>query len=123
MARQKKVKLSGLAEGDKVVMVNCLEAETHKDKVWVTKSEPWILSGHTEVIMLEGYRGCFATEMLQKVFGICLHCGEVLTTIAYGDYCKDCDNALNDETVFEVADQMRLNILADMHNGEHHGKS
>ena len=53
--------------GDKVVMHTCLEAETHKDKVWTVSSNPWILGGHTEVVMLEGHRGCFATEYLRKV--------------------------------------------------------
>lgn len=52
--------------GDKVIMVNCLEAEKHKDKVWEVRSEPWDLCG-TEVVLLKGKSGGFATKFLQKV--------------------------------------------------------
>ena len=53
--------------GTAVKMVNCLEAENRKDQVFITNSEPWMLSGHTPVVMLEGYRGCFGTNFLQVV--------------------------------------------------------
>jgi hypothetical protein len=45
-------------------MVNCLEAERHKDKIWTTRSEPWMLCG-SEVVLLEGKAGGFATEFLE----------------------------------------------------------
>lgn len=66
MSRPRKIKPSGLKPGDKVKMVRCLEAENYPDKVWITRSEPWDLCG-SEVILLEGFRGGFATEFLQKV--------------------------------------------------------
>jgi hypothetical protein len=42
--------------GTEVRMVNCLEAESHADKIWITASEPWELGSKTWVVMLEGYR-------------------------------------------------------------------
>jgi hypothetical protein len=57
---------SGLKKGDKVIMVNCSEAEKYKDKVWVVRSDPWDLCG-SEVVLLEGKSGGFATEMLREV--------------------------------------------------------
>lgn len=67
MPKPRKIYVSGLKLGDKVKMVNCLEAESYPDKIWTTRSEPWIMSGHTEMIMLEGFRGGFCTEMLERV--------------------------------------------------------
>lgn len=55
-----------LKQGDKVIMVNCLEAEKYKGKVWEVRSEPWNLCG-TEVVLLRGKSGGFATDFLQKV--------------------------------------------------------
>jgi len=52
--------------GTKVRMVNCLEAERYKDKIWTTRSEPWMLCG-SEVVLLEGKAGGFATEFLEIV--------------------------------------------------------
>lgn len=59
---------SGLRLGDKVVMHTCYEAsmEKYRDKVWTVESEPWDLCG-SEVVLLEGYRGGFATEYLRKI--------------------------------------------------------
>lgn len=58
----------GLKPQDKVVMHSCYEArkEKYKDKVWTVKSEPWDLCG-SEVVLLDGYSGGFATEFLKKV--------------------------------------------------------
>ena len=66
--KRHKSKPSGLKPGDKVVMHTCAEArlEKYKDKVWTVVSEPWDLCG-SEVVMLEGFRGGFATEYLKKV--------------------------------------------------------
>lgn len=60
------MKREALNVGDKVVMVNCLEAEKYKDKVWIVRSNPWILCG-TEVVLLEDYSGGFSTKCLKKV--------------------------------------------------------
>lgn len=53
--------------GTTVVMVKCGEADNHKDQVFKTRSTPWMLEGHTPVVMLEGYCGCFGTKFLQEV--------------------------------------------------------
>ena len=55
-----------LKMGDKVIMVNCLEAEKYKDKIWEVRSEPWDLCG-SEVVLLKGKSGGFAAEFLKKV--------------------------------------------------------
>lgn len=59
-------KLNTIQIGDRVTMVNCLEAERYKDKIWTVRSSSWELCG-TEVVLLEGYTGGFATEFLKKV--------------------------------------------------------
>lgn len=61
---------SGLIPEDKVIMHSCYEArkEKYKDKVWTVKSEPWDLCG-SEVVLLEGFNGGFATEYQKKVEG------------------------------------------------------
>lgn len=61
-------KPSGLHKDDRVVMHTCYEAslDKNKDKVWTVASEPWDLCG-SEVVLLEGYRGGFATEYLRKI--------------------------------------------------------
>ena len=63
----KATKLPNWPVGTDVKMVNCLEADGREDKVWTTRSEPWVLSGHTPVVMLDGYRGCFGTKFLKVV--------------------------------------------------------
>jgi hypothetical protein len=64
---KRKLKLSGLHEGNKVIMHTCSESrlEKYKDKVFTCTSEPWDLCG-SEVIMLDGVRGGFATGYLRK---------------------------------------------------------
>jgi len=52
--------------GTKVRMVNCLEAENYKDRVWVIASEPWQVGGNW-VVLLEGYKGGFAVKFLEEV--------------------------------------------------------
>ncbi|MEK4993224.1 hypothetical protein [Paenibacillus sp. FSL H7-0918] len=70
MEKQPKFKKSGLKPEDQVMMHSCYEArkEKYKDKVWTVKSEPWDLCG-SEVVLLEGFSGGFATEYLKKVEG------------------------------------------------------
>lgn len=50
--------------GTKVRMVNCLEAEDYKDKIWETRSEPWNLCG-TMVVALKGKSGGFDMTCLE----------------------------------------------------------
>lgn len=54
--------------GDQVVMHSCYEArkEKNKDRVWIVNSEPWELYG-SEVVLLDGYNGGFATKFLRVV--------------------------------------------------------
>jgi hypothetical protein len=48
-------------------MVNCLEATNHEyQHDWVTASEPWELCG-SWVVLLEGFRGGFSLDKLEKV--------------------------------------------------------
>ena len=65
--KRRKSKPSGLHVGDKVVMHACSESrlEKYKDKVFECVSEPWDLCG-SEVVLLDGVRGGFATEYLRK---------------------------------------------------------
>jgi hypothetical protein len=55
-----------LKSGEKVIMINCGEAEHYEGKVWVTRSEPWMLCG-SEVILIKGFSGGFATDCLARV--------------------------------------------------------
>ena len=55
-----------LKKGDRVKMVNCYEAEKYGDKIWTVRSDPWNVCG-SEVVLLEGKSGGFATTYLQKV--------------------------------------------------------
>lgn len=59
-----------LKPGDKVIMINCAEArmDKYKDKVFTVRSEPWDLCG-SEVVLLEGKSGGFATRCLKRVVG------------------------------------------------------
>ena len=52
--------------GTKVKMVNCLEADKYGDRIWVTRSEPWMCCG-TLVVALEGKSGGFAVDKLEIV--------------------------------------------------------
>lgn len=54
-----------LKVGDKVVMHTCSEAEKHEGKVWTCRTDEYEMCG-TQVVMLEGYSGCFAAEFLRK---------------------------------------------------------
>lgn len=52
--------------GTKVQMVNCAEAEIYKNRIWVTRSEPWRLGCGEWVVLLEGYSGGFALKYLTE---------------------------------------------------------
>ena len=55
-----------LKTGDKVVMINCYEAEKYGNKIWTCRSREWEVCGST-VILLEGKTGGFDVSCLQKV--------------------------------------------------------
>ena len=55
-----------LNPGDKVKMVDCVEAEHNGDEVWTVISNPWIVCG-SEVVLLDHYPGCFDTKCLKKI--------------------------------------------------------
>lgn len=57
---------SNLQVGEKVVMHTCYEAAKYDGRIWPVRSNPWIL-GVSEVVLLEGFSGGFATEYLQRV--------------------------------------------------------
>jgi hypothetical protein len=48
-------------------MVNCLEAENFKGRIWTTISEPWKIGKKEWVVLLDGYRGGFAVNYLEVV--------------------------------------------------------
>lgn len=52
--------------GTKVIMKNCAEVEKYAGRIWTTRSEPWDCCG-TEVVLLEGKAGGFATDCLEIV--------------------------------------------------------
>lgn len=56
-----------LFKGDKVKMVDCLEARGREDVVWTCQTDSFkSCSGH-EVVFLENFSGYFLTEFLQRV--------------------------------------------------------
>lgn len=59
--------MCNLKPGDKAVMNNRYSvSEKNRGKVWTVRSEPWELCG-TRVVLLEGYRGGYAVDGLDKV--------------------------------------------------------
>ncbi|WP_326083752.1 hypothetical protein, partial [Paenibacillus graminis] len=59
-----------LKKGDHVVMHTCIEAETHKGRIWTCKSDQFTRGTgvyEQDSVFLEGYSGSFAPEFLQKV--------------------------------------------------------
>lgn len=65
--RSKIIALPEWPVGTWVKMVNCSEARRHAGIMWKTKSEPYVMCGHTPVVLLDGYSGCFATNCLEVV--------------------------------------------------------
>lgn len=53
--------------GDKVKMINCIEAEINPDKIWIVRSESWKLGSGIWVVLLEGKTGGFCCDCLEKV--------------------------------------------------------
>lgn len=54
-------------DGDQVEMVDCLEAENNKGKVWSCRGDSFQACSGDEVVFLQGYRGYFDAECLHKV--------------------------------------------------------
>lgn len=59
-------KTTTLKKGDKVVMHTCMEANFYKDRVWTCKTDSYKKESGTEVVFLEGFRGCFSVDFLKK---------------------------------------------------------
>ncbi|WP_034256850.1 hypothetical protein [Adhaeribacter aquaticus] len=57
-----------LKKGDKVIMYNCLEGDSYKDKIWICKTDSFLYpyGDKEEMVFLEGFSGCFVTEYLKK---------------------------------------------------------
>lgn len=62
-----KNKTSTFKKGDKVVMHGCYEAtfEENKNKNWTCLTDSYRNKGGQNVVFLEGFSGCFATEFLK----------------------------------------------------------
>ncbi len=58
-----------IKKGDKVQMVNCMEADAHKDKIWTVRTDSFIPKNYPNelVVMLDGFAGWFACEYLIKI--------------------------------------------------------
>ena len=56
-----------LHKGDKVKMVECLEARGREDKVWTCQTDSFKCDAGVEVVFLEGFSGFFWTKYLRKV--------------------------------------------------------
>lgn len=52
--------------GDRVKMVNCFEARKNPDKIWIVRSDPWILESGEEVVKLEGKSRSISCYYLQS---------------------------------------------------------
>ena len=61
------MKKNVLHDGDKVKMFGCLEARGNEEKIWTCAGDSFEAYSGVEVVFLEGYRGYFSTEFLQKV--------------------------------------------------------
>ena len=55
--------IPSFAPGDQVIMLDCPEAEKHKDKIWEVKAGPQYLCG-SWVVWLSGYSGAFDCQRL-----------------------------------------------------------
>ena len=53
--------------GTTVMMVNCAEAEKYKDRIWTTRSKPWLLPNGERFVLLEGYSDGFPLRCLHEI--------------------------------------------------------
>lgn len=58
-------KTSTFKKGDKVIMVDCHEADYYKDKEWTCLTDSYISKSDVHVVHLEGFAGAFAVEYLK----------------------------------------------------------
>ncbi len=56
-------------KGDRVVMHTCYEStfEKYKNKIWTCQTDSYLDKAKQDVVFLEGFSGCFASEYLQLV--------------------------------------------------------
>ena len=61
--------MKNLKTGDRVKMVNCVEADHYKGKIWTCRSDSYKYptGDKEEVVLLEDYAGAFVCEYLAKV--------------------------------------------------------
>lgn len=52
--------------GDKVKMINCIEAKIYKNTIWTCLTDSYIDKSNDEVVFLDGFSGCFLVKYLQK---------------------------------------------------------
>ena len=83
-----------LPVGSRVVMRDCLEAEIHNGKIWVTRSEPWRLGHGAWVVLLEGFRGGFLVDRLEMQKDRCDQCPALQEQKACAGWspCGDCEH-------------------------------
>ena len=61
-------KTETLEKGDKVIMVDCLEASIKENqKIWTCQTDSFTDRAGQEVVFLEGFSGYFLTKFLYKV--------------------------------------------------------
>ena len=56
-----------LKTDDTVIMVNCMEANSHTNTIWTCRGDSFKSCSGDEVVFLEGYSGYFLTQFLKKV--------------------------------------------------------
>ncbi len=81
-----------MEKGTKVIMVNCIEADENKSKIWTTSSDIWDMCG-SQLVKLEGYRSGFDVSKLQIVETI----EEVEATQVLKDIISQMKNSANCE--------------------------
>lgn len=60
-----KNKTNTLKKGDKVIMINCGEANFYKGKIWECETHSFSQIGN-ELVFLKGFSGSFLTKYLVK---------------------------------------------------------
>jgi hypothetical protein len=67
MRSQSRLGLVDWPIGTRVRMVDCYDAKQNPNRIWVTRSKPWVIGGHTQVVLLQGKSGGFDTACLEVV--------------------------------------------------------
>lgn len=62
-----KIHAASMTKGVKVKMVNCFEADYHKDEIYTIRSEEPVMLGEDYMVWLDGYAGAFQCDFLQIV--------------------------------------------------------